>query len=109
MTVLLFVLAGILLIGIAFMIIHFFAKDAIASALTSLMAILTALTAALAAPDIEMHGMIALQLPWGKVNGQWARVDPSRPIELWFLAFLTIGTLITVAMFLIAKRPLKRG
>jgi hypothetical protein len=107
MTAALVLLAAILLIGIVLLIVHFFAKDALASALTSLMAILMALVAAMAAPDIEMKGAIDLQLPWGKVNGQWARVDPSRPMELWVLAFVTIGVLTIVALYLIAKRPLK--
>ncbi|MGH7617568.1 MAG: hypothetical protein ACREPM_10100 [Gemmatimonadaceae bacterium] len=107
MTVWLLVLAAILLIGIVILIAHFFAKDALTSALTSLVALLSALVAAMAAPDIQMQGAIDVQLPWGRVNGQWARVDPSRPMELWVLAFITIGVLTIVAMQLIAKRAPK--
>ena len=79
-------------------------KNALHSALGSLLAILSTLVAAMVAPEIEGHGNIDFHFgTWGSLTAQWARINTSRPLSVWYLCFITVGLLIFISMYLVYK------
>jgi len=104
MNILLLILITILIIGIIILIIHFLAKNALNSALGSLLAILSSLVAAMVAPEIEGRGDFNFHFGgWGDVTAQWARINTSRPLNVWYVCFVTVGVLIITTLYMVYK------
>lgn len=102
MTALVIVLAALLLISICIVIFQFLAKNVLKTALTSLLAILSSLVAAVVAPDVQGEANIDLHLgAFGSITGKLVKISSPRPLEIWILSFLTIGILTLITLYFV--------
>jgi hypothetical protein len=102
MNVTIVVLSLLLLLGIVILIVHFLTTKTLATALGSLLSILSALVTALVAPGAEGQATLDLRLgPFGSITGKWLQLNTTKPIESWYVAFLTTGLLILVTLYFV--------
>ena len=96
------VLASILTIAIIILVVQSIRENKLETALASLLTILASLVSALAAPELDGKADVNLDFGRiGKVSAQWIKVDTSRPIELWVVAFLSVVFLIVFVLYLL--------
>jgi hypothetical protein len=96
------ILVSIILIVVVMTIavLHFLLTNLIKSALTSLLTILAGLAAATTTPELSGKGEIFLNLgPFGKILAHAIEINPSQPTWSWYVAFISVSTLLLVTIY----------